>query len=161
MSTTVETNTTTATILQIVQQTTYFLTRDIQATPLEVAKSKTGECGRSTFDLVAEMATFNSAVAAALNGTPKDMRAEFAKTAELAASFQTVEDAVNALQASVAEATAAIQATADWDTVIMAPWGMESTKANIASWVALHNAYHDGQINYVQVLNGDEAMHWM
>ena len=44
---------------------------------------------------------------------------------------------------------------------LTAPWGMESTLYGIAQITASHLWYHDGQLNYIQCLLGDDQVHWM
>ena len=79
------------------------------------------------------------------------------------ASINSKAAALAGLEASVSALTTAIQSvnSDDWATVVTAPWGMEATKSNICGWAALHTVYHDGQLNFIQVLNGDSAVHWM
>jgi hypothetical protein len=36
----------------------------------------------------------------------------------------------------------------------------ESTRASRCRFVALHNWYHSGQLNYIQALTGDDGWNW-
>lgn len=159
---TTENNAVASVLTGIVQETAYLCSRDIEASSDEMCNcTQEGKC-RSMLAMTAELIGFNHLVAGILRGenpsfpTPEE-RDEMAKT------ITTKESAVVGLNASVGvvcEAIAGIEA-GDWLTKIMAPWGMEVTKAHIASWAALHMMYHDGQINLLQILNGDHEVHWM
>ena len=101
-------------------------------------------------------------VASVLKGESKELPSKEERDA-FAASINTKEAAKAGLDASIGALTAAIQSVDGdgWLTKVMAPWGMEVTKAHMCSWAALHIMYHDGQLNFVQVLNGDTEVHWM
>ncbi len=45
--------------------------------------------------------------------------------------------------------------------VINTPWGSPTKRGQFAALVAGHTFYHDGQLNYIQTLAGDDQMHWM
>lgn len=147
-------------ISTILAQTIGLTTLDINATDDSVFGAAQGDA-RSISSLVGEMAGFNNCVAATLTGdTSVDMGAAMQ---EAAANCTDKASAIATLQASADAVQAAIEGIEDndWLTDITAPWGMPTTKANLALWAAAHTCYHDGQINYVQVLNGDNEMHWM
>ena len=40
------------------------------------------------------------------------------------------------------------------------PFGRPMSRMAIAELPAIHMMYHDGQLNYVQTLNGDKDIHW-
>lgn len=44
---------------------------------------------------------------------------------------------------------------------VTAPWGMKLTLADLLLHASAHMAYHSGQVNFVQLLHGDDTMHWM
>ncbi len=43
---------------------------------------------------------------------------------------------------------------------IMMPWGQPMSVYALVHLTATHIMYHDGQLNYVQAINGDAEMHW-
>jgi uncharacterized damage-inducible protein DinB len=108
--------------------------------------------------MVIELTGFNLAIVRLLNGetiTYADMAAPNpeADLAEARTNWSaSVESVVGAIS-SIDEA--------DWMTMITTPWGAQMTKANAAMWVTTHAMYHDGQINLIQVANGDSDVHWM
>ena len=44
---------------------------------------------------------------------------------------------------------------------IMPPWQMPTSLYSLSQMAASHIWYHDGQLNYIQCLLGDEKVHWM
>ena len=149
-------------LLGIVQETAYLCGRDIEASSDEIINcTQDGKC-RNALSMMAEVIGFNYLVAKVLTGenasfpTPEERDA-------FAATINSKEAAKAGLDASVANLSAAIEGISndDWMTKIMAPWGMEISKAHMCAWAALHMSYHDGQINLLQILNGDHEVHWM
>jgi uncharacterized damage-inducible protein DinB len=43
---------------------------------------------------------------------------------------------------------------------IMAPWGQPMSLSALIFLPASHMTYHDGQVNYIQLLLGDTKFHW-
>lgn len=58
---------------------------------------------------------------------------------------------------------AAIEAKpeAELDAEMMAPWGQQLPTWKMLAHCVSHLQYHDGQLNYVQALHGDDKFHWM
>ncbi len=75
----------------------------------------------------------------------------------------TKEGAAEKLQSVSADFCAALAAASDetLSAKVNAPWGMESPLYGIAQVAASHLWYHDGQLNYIQCLLGDDKIHWM
>jgi hypothetical protein len=157
-----QTNAVASLLSGIVQEAAYLCTRDLEASSDEISScTQDGKC-RSMLAMAAELSMFNNLIASVLRGeggsfpTPEERDA-------LAAQLVTKAEVIGAMQESVGAVVSAIESIEenDWMTKITAPWGMEVTKAHLASWSALHMMYHDGQINLVQILNGDHEVHWM
>ena len=162
MSQVTETSAVAEVLTGLVQETAYLFGRDLDATSDELCACSHEGKSRSVLHIAAELIGFNHMVAAMLTGDAVAMPGQEEREA-FAATKTSEEVATAGLEASVAAVTEAIHGVAadDWMTKIMAPWGMEVTKAHMCSWVALHTMYHDGQVNYLQVLNDDTAVHWM
>jgi hypothetical protein len=45
--------------------------------------------------------------------------------------------------------------------VVMSPFGMEMPVVGIVNVFVNHVWYHDGQLNMLQAMGGDEKVHWM
>lgn len=47
------------------------------------------------------------------------------------------------------------------DRVITAPWGQPMPLGDMLMLGVNHTTYHDGQLNYIQALYGDDKFHWL
>ena len=146
----------------LIQETAHLYAKDLEATPDDVLAASQDGKARSILAFTAETIGFNFMIAGVLTGDNKPMPSPEEREA-FTASINSKAAALAGLEASVSALTTAIQSvnSDDWVTVVTAPWGMEATKSNICGWAALHTVYHDGQLNFIQVLNGDSAVHWM
>jgi len=162
MSEVLENNAVASVLTGLVQEAAYLCGRDIDASTDEMcACTQEGKC-RSILAMTSEVIGFNHLIAGLLRGETMSFPTSEERDA-FAASISSKELAKAGLEASTGAVVAAIEAIepGDWMTKIMAPWGMEVTKAHLCSWSALHMMYHDGQINLLQILNGDNVVHWM
>lgn len=162
MSETTTTSNVAAVLAGIVMESAFLCGRDLEAVSDEVLNcTQEGKC-RSALAMSAELIGFNYLVAGVLSGkggsfpTPEERDA-------FAATITSKEIAKAKLDESAGAVCAAVGALTEEDlmTKITAPWGMEVTKAHLCAWSALHMMYHDGQMNLIQILNGDHEVHWM
>lgn len=149
-------------LIGLVQETAYLYGKDLAATPDDLCANCGEGKGRTILNFTAETIGFNHLIAALISGESKSFPTEDERNA-LAADFDTKATAKVGLETSVAALTAAIQGVSgdDWMTKVTAPWGVEVTRAHLAGWAALHTMYHDGQMNLLQIQNGDTEVHWM
>jgi uncharacterized damage-inducible protein DinB len=119
-----------------------------------------GGVAKTAAQILCECATLNRIGAAILRGEEaKDEGEAHATCCEATATHEKARDAI---EASCAELCAAI---ALWDgkdltQQLQMPWGM-SMAAETVIWLGgSHMNYHNGQLNYIQALLGDAAMHW-
>jgi hypothetical protein len=126
----------------------------------QLAEKKMG-VGRSPIDMTAEVALFNAMCSKILSGgtAQYDPEAMGAAMAEL----DSREKACAALKENTDKLSGVIGGLSDEDlgAEITAPWGEPITKAGLANMCVGHMMYHDGQINFIQTLNGDNEVHWM
>lgn len=162
MSQIAETNAVADVLAGLVNETAYLFGRDLDATPDDLCSCNHDGKARSVLNIAAELIGFNHMVAAILRGETVAFPSQEDRET-FAATISSKDLAKAGIEESVGAVNAAIQGIApdDWMTKITAPWGMEVTKAHLCSWVALHTMYHDGQVNFLQVLNDDTAVHWM
>lgn len=75
--------------------------------------------------------------------------------------FGTKEEVASKFSDSVSAIKAALEKTPDEEMqrVIKVQDG-ETNPFDIVTFCAMHINYHDAQLNYIQALNGDMAMHW-
>lgn len=128
----------------------------------EYASSKGGKA-KSVQAIVAEVIGFNKMAAGILQGKGAGTMPSEEESAAFAKAFNTTAACQSALEESCEELAKAIEATSDEDLTKtqLAPWGMEMTYVDWASIATTHILYHDGQLNFIQSLNGDDQIHWM
>ncbi|MBX3114121.1 MAG: DinB family protein [Fimbriimonadaceae bacterium] len=148
-------------ILALAGDVNYLTQKDISHLPAGKEGEGCGGCTRSGLAIMAECAVFTDMTTKILKGesvafqpgmfdemTAKVTSKEIASE-ELNKSF----DAFKAQIESMSEADLAEQTTA--------PWGEPMPKAKLAAFTAAHTFYHDGQLNYIQAIHGDDQVHWM
>jgi len=88
--------------------------------------------------------------------TPEDRAAYLAK-------FKTTDEAKAEFAAAADGLLAAVAAmdVAAMDREVTAPWGAQVPLGTMLFLAINHTSYHDGQLNYIQMLYGDNAFHWM
>jgi hypothetical protein len=133
---------------------------DIMAIPEEKWTSNFGGCTRPTHELVADATAFALWIAETIRGNvqPYDgmlMNSVRDQMTTRDAAVAKVNEAANSLATAITEAS---------DEALLAkipvPWG-EQKVYSLAQTAVSHFWYHDGQLNYVQCLLGDEQVHWM
>lgn len=113
-----------------------FFCKDIRALPDEALTKSPGGVAKAPATIAAEVVSMCDWCAGALRG-----------------------DAVNA---SAANLGSAIREASDKTlaSVVTPPWQMPAPMAVHAQVAVNHIWYHDGQLNYLQALQGDSAVHW-
>lgn len=149
-------------LIGVVNEAAYLMKKDLAATPEEVLREKPAEKARPMTALVAEVADFNRYAASLVSGTkfgdesPDEMKARHS-------AVTSRDEAVRLLDESVEALSAALSAASDESLKeqITAPWGQPMSKAQMVLFSICHTFYHDGQLCYLQLLKGDDQMHWM
>lgn len=136
--------------------------KDINATPDEVLFKSHGGCTRPGNEIAADTLGLIRWTTDALNGNSRemDMGAEMAEAASKLTSKAAI---VEAMQTSSAALGEAIKNASDetLNKMVTPPWKMDAPLFILATIAVNHIWYHDGQINYIQALNGDAEVHWM
>ncbi len=116
---------------------------------------------RSPQAFTAECAGFNHMMAGLLQGEPTAMPSEEERAA-FTAGFSSMAACREQLEASVQHLIAAVEGLSNEQLAeaTTAPWGSPMDKFSLAEICATHMNYHDGQINYIQALYGDDQDHW-
>jgi hypothetical protein len=137
------------------------LVNDLNALPPDRSNASPGGCARGALNLVAECAMVNRFVADYLtSGEAKRLPPE-QRNAHLA-SFDTPEKALAYLDAETRHLLAVIDGLdeATLGDVSDQPLGRPMSRFAVAELPAVHMMYHDGQLNYLQTLYGDDQNHW-
>lgn len=135
---------------------------DLNHVPDASITTSPGGAARSVGNFTAEVVGLCYLTVKALEGEqlqfpPEEVQAEFAaKFTTREFCQEQVRNAANALADALESAT-----DEQLNTQITAPWGQPMTAFAFATIAANHILYHDGQLNYIQALNGDSAVHWM
>jgi hypothetical protein len=138
-----------------------FLAKDLNAVTEEDSGACPGGCARPARQFVAECASLNGMIADLLAGGEMKRRSPEEQKAHLD-SFDTREKAIAYLNEQTARLVAAIQGMDEnklGETTDVL-FGRPSTWFSVAEFPAIHMMYHDGQLNYLHRLNGDDKIHW-
>jgi hypothetical protein len=143
----------------MLKETVRSFIQDIEALPEDALSSSPGGAARSPSAIIAECAGFARMVRANLLGETHERPGEEAEAAAMAgmtkeAALSMVRDASDALLETW-------NGLPSEDLSKMVPGFGEDLPAYVmVGYVSQHFAYHDGQLNYVQAMRGDDKMHW-
>ena len=128
------------------------LCKDATYIPQESLDWSPMDYGKSADRILSECAKANLMFVAAFRG-------ESTKEVEKDLDFQALKDHV---VESAQEVCKAIDSLSDSDLEVdmQMPWGAIMPAAEAIFLPASHMTYHDGQINYIQLLLGDTKFHW-
>ncbi len=147
------------------QGVTMMYVADIKAIPADKWTATFGGCTRPANELTADAISLLSWCTEALQGNvmQADQDAYIGHMQELSASIASQDLAVAKLIEASEALGSAINAASDetMNTVIMPPWQMPAPLFILAQIAVSHIWYHDGQLNYVHCLLGDNQVHWM
>lgn len=142
-----------------VQNSFELLQIDLDHIPEEDYDRVLGGQARTVADLVYELNMVNDHVGLTMRGEPLFdwpegwLRAPVGlkdKESSLAAFRGSMDQFVKTVQGLTEEAL--------FETILSD--GRETTRFQMAIFVAQHNWYHSGQLNFIQTLLGDAAWHW-
>ncbi len=134
---------------------------DINAIPDDKWTATFGGCTRPANELTADAMGLLYWCAEVLKGNTAP--AGEGPIKELAAQITSKSVAVAKFSEVAGLFTEAFNAASDEKLaeVIDTPWGMPTPLYMICQIAVSHVWYHDGQLNYIQCLLGDEKVHWM
>lgn len=134
-----------------------FFRSDVEALDEAAIINSPGGKARPPIDFIYEIVLINRRIASRLRGeqvAPMDRHDEWIVAP---AEFRTKATAMAEFDASMQEVIDAL------GTDVLRPIQMpdkQTTAFELALFCGLHAMYHDAQLNYVQCLGGDSAMHW-
>jgi hypothetical protein len=135
---------------------------DINAIPDDKWTATFGGCTRAPNVLTADAISMLQWCTEALKGNlVSDSEGTMLKALE--AEISTKGSAIAKLTEAAGAFTEALTSASDetLNAEVMAPWGMPAPLYTLAQIAVSHIWYHDGQLNYIQCLLGDEKVHWM
>ncbi|HRK20693.1 MAG TPA: hypothetical protein PLX06_02735 [Fimbriimonadaceae bacterium] len=135
---------------------------DIRAIPDDKWDATFGGCTRSACEVTADAISLLDWTTKALQGNPP---ADYGpgNMDAMKAQCATKDAATAKLASSIADFNAALNAASDdtLNAVVTPPWQMDAPMFMLCQIAVSHIWYHDGQLNYIQCLLGDEKVHWM
>lgn len=135
--------------------------KDLESLTTDHLTASLGGAARKGADFSYEVAVVNKRVAARLRGDDPGPW-PFEAWATAPAEYATQEALIDLVNSSVTEVTQALAGVSDED--LFAPLKIgesETSRFKLASMVLIHLSYHDGQLNFIQSLNGDGEIHWV
>lgn len=134
---------------------------DIAAIPDDKWTATFGGCTRSASSITADAIGMLKWATDALRGHVAEGMDEGMSAFMSACS--TKEGAANALRTTAEEFNQALTSASDetLNSMVTPPWKMDTPLFMMAQIAVSHVWYHDGQLNYIQSLLGDDKIHWM
>ena len=137
----------------------HLLSKDLEALPEEAFTQSFGPACRTVADLIYEVNMVNDHVGLTIRG--EELFAWPEGWIHAPADFQTKEVVTAAFKLSMERFIATAEGFSEEE--LLAPYqedGEETNRYERCRFVALHNWYHSGQLNFIQTLRGDSAFHW-
>lgn len=144
------------------KQLTHMFCIDLKHIPAQCFTEPHGGKARTVADLCAEVSGLNMMVVGALTGVETPMPTDEERAA-YTATLTNAEACIHAIRSSGEALAQAIADTSEatFTEMFTAPWGMTVSKYQFANMIVNNIWYHDGQLNYLQSLHGDDQVHWM
>lgn len=147
-------------LITITDNWRHLLLKDFNCLTPEQQVTSPAKGGRTAVDILAECAMVNGIIAYHVANSKEGLQ-----TVEEIKASQAGKDTPEAAVAYLNEQTDILKTTIqslDPDTLEdkMSPFGFEATRYFMAEFGGVHMCYHDGQLNYIQSLNGDDKVHW-
>lgn len=136
--------------------------KDIRAIPEDKWTATFGGASKSACDAAADAVSLVRWTTEALKGNVIATDEQDARNL-VAGRCASREGAIGMLFAACKEFGVALMEASDetLNATVMPPWKMPAPLYMLANIAISHIWYHDGQINYIQMLLGDEKVHWM
>ncbi len=138
------------------------LVNDLRAIPADKHNACPGGCAKTPLFMIAECAMVNHWVAYFLKTGEKKPRPSADEREALLKSYTDTDKTLAFLEESV---TAYHEGVDAFDAARFGEhnddfFGRPMTLLGIAELPPVHMMYHDGQLNYIQMLLGDNDIHW-
>jgi hypothetical protein len=135
--------------------------KDLEALSEEQLGQSPGGGARSAFDFTYEVGFVNNRIAQRLRGETPEF---FEDKGWILApeEYRSKETAIGFLSESMDQVVEAWEAVPESDIrkPITTQTGGQTNPLDLAFMCAYHTGYHDAQLNYLQAIHGDTAVHW-
>lgn len=131
-----------------------------RAIPAERALWRPGGAAHHAVAIVAHSAIINMFYSSVFTGAPLSNNTQDESNAVITSCIK-MDDAIKLLQESVIQVSNAIRSisTIRMEEKMMMPWGERRSMAQALLTPAMHMQYHEGQLNYLQMIFGDDEYH--
>ena len=145
-----------------IQHNAETLIKDLKHVPDDKLNVSPMGCARRPLEFVAECAGFNRLLTKTIKGEEAQPPSQEERE-KFYASCDNYEKAQHLLEDSTAVLVDAIKSLTEQELTreVTAYWGQPMPLYRLIHAAAVHMAYHDGQVNYIQCLYGDAKVHWM
>lgn len=136
------------------------LSKDLEALPEEAFCQSFGPACRTVADLIYEVNMVNDHVGLTIRG--EELFPWPDGWIKAPAEFASKETVISTFKKSMDKFIATIEGFSEDEMVapIQTGDGEETNRFERCRFVALHNWYHSGQLNFIQTLRGDAVFHW-
>ena len=147
-------------LIKFLGQVCYLYMKDLSFIPADKFDASPMGVARTPLNITVECISFNDWARRTIEGETVEMHGDFSAFNE---QFNTVEKASAGMQESTDKLVAALSALDDegLNRLAPVPWDPTMTVFGLAHTAATHVFYHDGQLNYIQCMLGDDKIHWM
>ncbi len=147
-------------LIELIESAGKDYVKDLENLTDKQLKAPMGGAARKGADFSYEVAVVNKRVAARLRGDDPGPW-PFESWAVAPPDCISQVSLAQAAAESTAEVIAALRQIDEAELLAPLTIGTsETTRFKLASMVLIHLSYHDGQLNYIQSLNGDAEIHW-
>ncbi|MBC8140826.1 MAG: hypothetical protein H7Y38_05230 [Armatimonadetes bacterium] len=139
------------------------LLADLVAIPESRRDESPGGAARSPYSVAIECAVVNTRIAEAIAGRPLPPMPAFGDFAQMREHLQTYEAVAEFVTHETLVLKVAVEATPPdgWETTVtFSPTRPPITRFEAVMLAITHMTYHDGQLNYVHLLHGDDERYW-
>ena len=145
-----------------IQHNAETLIKDLKHVPSDKLNVSPMGCARRPLEFVAECAGFNRLLSKTIRGEEAPLPSDEERK-NFYASCDSFEKAKHMLEDSTQLLLDALNALPEQELTreVTAYWGQQMPLYKLIHAAAVHMAYHDGQVNYIQCLYGDSAIHWL
>lgn len=144
-----------------IEQATSFYVKDLEAMTEEQILGSVGGTARKPVDFTYEVALINRRIAARLIGTEPPAAPEGDDWWVAPEELRSKAAIIEYMKESTRQLLEAARSVSEEESgkMVGAP-GSERPAFALAYFAGMHTMYHDAQLNYIQSLSGDLAMHW-
>ena len=144
--------------INMLKSSYYLFSTDLEHLPEEAFDRSFGPACRTVADIVYEVNIVNDREGRIVRSEePLPWPDGWIKAPQ---DFRSKETVIAAFKESMDRFIATIERYSDEDLLAAIPDDGETNRYAKCRFVALHNWYHSGQLNFVQTLLGDDGWHW-